>query len=54
MEAGSGVESLDELGGFVVAEANHAKDKKSRKELDRLFGRIQTTLDSYTDETTVN
>ncbi len=45
---------LDELGGFVAAEANHTKDKKLRKELDHLFDRIQTTLDSYTDEPIIN
>lgn len=48
------LDDLDELGGFVAAEANHTKDKKLRKELDRLFDRIQTTLDSYTDEPTIN
>jgi hypothetical protein len=30
------------------------QDKKLRKELGRLFDRIQTTLDSYTDEPTIN
>ena len=48
------LDDLDELGGFVAAEANHTKDKKLRKELDRLFDRIQTTLESYTDEPIVN
>ena len=48
------LDDLDELGGFVAAEANHTKDKKLRRELDRLFGRIQTTLDSYTDEPIIN
>jgi Plasmid pRiA4b ORF-3-like protein len=48
------LDDLDELGGFVAAEANHTKDKKLGKELDRLFDRIQTTLDSYTDEPVIN
>lgn len=48
------LDDLDELGGYVAAEANHTKDKKLRKELDRLFDRIQTTLDSYTDEPIIN
>lgn len=48
------LDDLDELGSFVAAEANHTKDKKLREELDRLFDRIQTTLDSYTDEPIVN
>lgn len=45
---------LDELGGFVAAEANHAKDKKLRKELDHLFDRIQNTWERYTDELIIN
>lgn len=48
------LDDLDELGGCVAAEANHTKDKKLRKELDHLFDRIQTTLDSYTDEPVIN
>lgn len=48
------LDDLDELGGFVAAEANHTKDKKLRKELDRLFDRIQTALDSYNDEPIIN
>jgi iron uptake system EfeUOB component EfeO/EfeM len=36
--------------GDVAAEANHAKDKKLQKELDRLFARMETVLDSYTEE----
>jgi hypothetical protein len=34
------LDDLDELAGFVAAEANHAKDEKLGKELDRLFARI--------------
>ncbi len=45
---------LDELAGFVAAEANHTRDKKLRKELDQLFDRVQATLDGYTDEATIN
>jgi hypothetical protein len=48
------LDDLDDLGGFVAAEDNHTKDKKLRKELDHLFDRIQTTLDSYTDEPIIN
>jgi hypothetical protein len=48
------LDDLNELGGFVAAKANHTNDKKLRKELDRLFDRIQTTVDSYTDEPTIN
>ena len=48
------LDDLDELGGFVAVEANHAKNKKLHKELHQLFVRIQTALDSYTDEPIIN
>lgn len=44
------LDDLDELSGYVAAEANHAKEKKLQKELDRLFARIASVLESYTDE----
>jgi len=44
------LDDLDELAGFIAADANHAKDKKLQKELDRLCDRVQATLDGYTDE----
>ena len=44
------LDDLDELAGYVAAEANHAKVKKLEKELRRLFGRIAEVLESYTDE----
>jgi hypothetical protein len=44
------LDDLGELMGYVAAEANHAKDKKLQKELDRLFERMQKVLESYTDE----
>ena len=43
------LDDLDELSGYVGAEANHAKDKKLQKELDRLFARMEDVLQSYTD-----
>jgi hypothetical protein len=44
------LDELDELAGHVAAEANHTKDRKLGKELKRLFERIATRLDSFTDE----
>jgi hypothetical protein len=44
------LDDLDELAGYVAAEANHAKVKKLEKELRRLYGRIAKVLESYTDE----
>jgi hypothetical protein len=45
------LDDLDELAGYVAAEANHANDKKLEKELHRLYVRIAAVLESYTDET---
>src|SRR5690242_17327533 len=41
---------LDELAGYVAAEANHAKVKKLEKELRQLYGRMADVLESYTNE----
>ena len=43
------LDDLEELMGCVAADANHAKDKKLQKELDRLFERMEEVLESYTD-----
>ena len=44
------LDDLDDLAGYVAAEANHAKDKKMQKWLQALHDRIATLLESYTDE----
>jgi hypothetical protein len=44
------LDELDELVGYIAAEANHTKSKKIQKELDRLYDRIQYILDTHTDE----
>ena len=41
---------LDELAGYVAAEANHTQDKRQRKAWDRLYDRISAVLESYTDQ----
>ena len=41
------LDDLDELAGYVAAEANHAKFKKLEKELRQLCGRIADVLESY-------
>ncbi|HEY6370965.1 MAG TPA: hypothetical protein VIX37_10325, partial [Candidatus Sulfotelmatobacter sp.] len=43
------LDDLDELAGYVAAEANHAKDKKLEKELRQLYSRIADALESHTD-----
>ena len=40
---------LDELLGYVAAEANHATDRKLRKELDALYARLRRGMESYDD-----
>jgi hypothetical protein len=44
------LDDLDELAGYVAAEANHAKVKKLENELRRLYARIAVVLESCTDE----
>ena len=36
---------LEELIGYIAAEANHTDDKKIRKKLDRLFERLTRILE---------
>ena len=43
------LDDLDELVGYVAAEANHAKVKRLEKELRRLYSRLADVLQSYTD-----
>ena len=44
------LDDLEELAGYVAAEANHAQDKKLKKQLDRLLTRMETVLQSYADQ----
>jgi len=44
------LDDLEELMGYVGAEANHTKFTNLQKELDRLFERMEEVLNSYTDE----
>lgn len=43
------LDELDELRGYVAAEANHAENKKLKRELDDLFQHLTTTMESYDD-----
>jgi hypothetical protein len=43
-------EDLDELLGFVAAEANHEEDRRRRKRLDDAFLVLQGALDSFPDD----
>jgi hypothetical protein len=44
------LDELDELAGYVAAEANHSKVKKLEEELRRLYARFAAVLGSYTDD----
>src|SRR5689334_11616688 len=44
------LDDLDDLGGFIAAEANHCPDKSKAKRLDTIFDKIQNLLDEFTDE----
>jgi len=44
------LDELEDLGGYVAAEANHAKDKKLRKKLDAIFSKIDTLLETHSGE----
>ncbi len=43
------LDDLDELLGFVAAEANHSTDKEIRKKLDTLHARLSREMESYDD-----
>jgi len=44
------LDDLEELGGYIAAEANHTSDKKLRKKLDAIFSKIQDLLETHADE----
>jgi hypothetical protein len=44
------LDELDELASHVLAAGMQNRDRKLDKELERLFKRIETTLESYNDE----
>ncbi len=44
------LDDIEEIQGYVAAEANHTKNKTLQKELDRLFGKLQIYLDTYDDQ----
>ncbi len=44
------LDEIEDIQGYVAAEANHTKNAKRRKELDRLFDKFQVFLDTYDDQ----
>ncbi|MBW1723915.1 MAG: hypothetical protein JRD87_03265 [Deltaproteobacteria bacterium] len=43
------IHDLDDLLGFIAAEANHTEDKKLEKKLDKLFDRLTRILEKEID-----
>lgn len=43
------LDDLDELIGYIAAEANHTSSRRLEKELHALFGRLQDEMQSYDD-----
>jgi hypothetical protein len=44
------LDEIEDIQGYVAAAANHTKNSKRRKELDRLFDKFQVFLDTYDDQ----
>ncbi|NGZ11361.1 MAG: hypothetical protein CV088_18650 [Nitrospira sp. LK70] len=44
------LDEIEEIQGYVAAEANHATNFKRRKELDRLFDNLHLFLNIYYDD----
>lgn len=44
------LDEIEEIQGYIAAAANHTKNKKLQKELDRLFEKFQVLLDTYDDQ----
>lgn len=44
------LDDIEEIQGYVAAEANHAQNKKVQKELDQLYEKLQVFLDTYEEE----
>jgi hypothetical protein len=44
------LDDLEDLGGYVAAEANRTKDKKLKKKLDTIFAKIDDLMETHSDE----
>lgn len=44
------LDDIEEIQGYVAAEANHCKDRKLQKRLDALFEVFEEFLDTYDDQ----
>lgn len=44
------LDDIEDVQGFVAAEASHTNNKKLERELDKLFDKLQVYLDSNDDQ----
>jgi hypothetical protein len=44
------LDELEDLGGYIAAEANHCDDNKKQKKLDAVFDKIQRLLNMHSDD----
>jgi len=44
------LDEIEEIQGYVAAEANHTENKKIEKRLVRFFDKLQVYLDRYDDQ----
>ncbi len=50
IEVDLSMDEIEDVQGYVAAEANHTEDAKLEKELDRLFDKLQSYLDKYGED----
>jgi hypothetical protein len=43
------LDELDDIRGYVAAEAKHTRARSSKRELDALYDRLQRLMESYDD-----
>jgi hypothetical protein len=43
------LEDIEDIQGHIAASANHCRDRKLEKRLDRIYSKLQRFLDSYED-----
>jgi hypothetical protein len=44
------LDEIEDVQGYVAAEANHTDNKKLQKDLDKIFQKFQAFLDTYDDQ----
>jgi len=44
------LDDIEDVQGYIAAEANHSDDMKLQKELDKIFDKLQVYLDTYDDQ----